>query len=151
MRFLTALLLFTAAALAQDAAGLAEDPTVQAALAAVEANEPHFIDEQIRICEIPAPPFHEEIRAKELERLFKAAGLQDVRIDKAGNVIGVRPGATPHPNLLLEAHLDTVFPEGTNVRVTRDGTVLKGPGIGDDCRGLETMLGVIRALHEAHL
>ena len=149
MRFLTPLLLLITPALAQDAARLPEDPTVKAALAAVEANEPHFIDEQIRICEIPAPPFHEEIRAKELERLFKAAGLQDVRIDKAGNVIGVRPGATPHPNLLLEAHLDTVFPEETNVKVSREGTVLKGPGIGDDCRGLVTMLGVIKALDDA--
>jgi acetylornithine deacetylase/succinyl-diaminopimelate desuccinylase-like protein len=149
MRFLTPLLLLTAPAFAQDAARLAEDPTVKAALAAVEANEPHFIDEQIRICEIPAPPFHEQIRAQELERLFRAAGLEGVRMDKAGNVIGVRPGATPHPNLLLEAHLDTVFPEETNVKVTREGSVLKGPGIGDDCRGLVTMLGVIKALDDA--
>jgi tripeptide aminopeptidase len=149
MRSLATVLLLAAAALAQDVAGLSEDPQVKAALAAAQANEPHFIDEQIRICEIPAPPFHEDIRARELERLFKGAGLQDVRIDKAGNVIGVRPGAAPHPNLLLQAHLDTVFPEGTNVKVTREGTVLKGPGIGDDCRGLAAMLGVIRALDDA--
>jgi tripeptide aminopeptidase len=149
MRFLTLLLLLAAGSFAQDAARLAEDPTVKAAFAAIKENEPHFIDEQIRICEIPAPPFHEDVRAKELERLFKAAGLRDVRIDKAGNVIGVRPGASPHPNLLLQAHLDTVFPEGTNVKVTREGTLLKGPGIGDDCRGLVTMLGVIKALDDA--
>jgi acetylornithine deacetylase/succinyl-diaminopimelate desuccinylase-like protein len=149
MRFFTPLLLLTASALAQDAARLAEDPMVKAALAAVEVNEPRFIEEQIRICEIPAPPFHEDVRAKELERLFKGAGLQDVRIDKAGNVIGVRPGATPHPNLLLQAHLDTVFPEGTSVKVTHEGTALKAPGIGDDCRGLATMLGVIKALDDA--
>lgn len=149
MRSLAAVLLLAAPALAQDAARLSEDPQVKAALAATEANEPHFIDEQIRICEIPAPPFHEDIRARELERLFKAAGLQDVRIDRAGNVIGVRPGAARHPNLLLQAHLDTVFPEGTNVKVTREGTVLKGPGIGDDCRGLAAMLGVIKALDDA--
>jgi tripeptide aminopeptidase len=148
MRFLTPLWFLAAAAFAQDAARLADDPKVKVALDAVQQNEPHFIDEQIRICEIPAPPFHEEVRARELERLFKAAGLQDVRIDKAGNVIGVRPGASPHPNLLLQAHLDTVFPEGTNVKVTREGTILKGPGIGDDCRGLVTMLGVIKALDD---
>ena len=149
MRFVWPLLLLAAPAFAQDAARLAEDPTVKAALAAVKENEPHFIDEQIRLCEIPAPPFHEEVRGKELERLFQAAGLRDVRIDKAGNVIGVRPGASPHPNLLLQAHLDTVFPEGTNVKVTREGTVLKGPGIGDDCRGLATLLGVIKGLGDA--
>jgi tripeptide aminopeptidase len=151
MRFFVPAVIFISALSAQDAARLAEDPAIKSAFAAIEKNEPHFVEEQIRICEIPAPPFHEDVRAKELERLFKAAGLHDVRIDKAGNVIGVRPGAAAHPNLLLQAHLDTVFPEGTNVKVTRDGTILKGPGIGDDCRGLVTMLGVIKALDEAHV
>jgi acetylornithine deacetylase/succinyl-diaminopimelate desuccinylase-like protein len=61
----------------------------------------------------------------------------------------VRPGASAQPNLVFAAHLDTVFPEDTNVKVTREGTVLKGPGIGDDCRGLVVMLGVIKALNEA--
>ncbi len=128
-----------------------EDPTVKAALDAVKRNEPHFIDEQVRICEIPAPPFHEEVRAKELARLFNGLGLQNVHIDKAGNVIGTRPGASPHPNLVFQGHLDTVFPEGTDVKVKRDGTVLKGPGIGDDCRGLVVVLGVIQALNDAHV
>jgi len=149
MRFVFLTAVLSLAANAQDAARLAEDPTVKAALDAVKRNEPHFIDEQIRICEIPAPPFHEEARGKELERLFKQEGLENVRIDKAGNVIGVRPGASPHPNLVFQAHLDTVFPEGTDVKVTRDGTVLKGPGIGDDCRGLVVVLGIIKALNEA--
>ena len=66
-------------------------------------------------------------------------------------MIGVRPGKAAHPNLVFSAHLDTVFPEGTNVKVTREGSVLKGPGIGDDCRGLAVMLAVIRALNEAHV
>jgi len=144
-------LLAASALFAQDAVRLMEDPTIKAALDAVKRNEPHFIDEQIRICEIPAPPFHEEARGRELERLFKGLGLKDVRIDKAGNVIGVRPGASPHPNLVFQGHLDTVFPEGTDVRVKRDGTVLKGPGIGDDCRGLVVVLGVIQALNDAHV
>jgi tripeptide aminopeptidase len=135
--------------LAQDAPALLNTPAIQSAFSAVKRNEPEFINEEARICEIPAPPFKEEVRGKELERLFLKAGLKDVRIDKAGNVIGVRPGASAHPNLVLSAHLDTVFPEGTNVKVTRDGAVLKGPGIGDDCRGLVVMLGVIRALDEA--
>src|SRR5277367_3378169 len=149
MRFLIGIGVMAAAAVAQDAARLAEDPTVKAALEAVKKNEPHFIEEQVRICEIPAPPFKEEVRGKELERLFKQAGLENVRVDKAGNVIGVRPGAAAHPNLVLSAHLDTVFPEGTDVKVKREGNVLKGPGIGDDCRGLVVMLGVIRALDDA--
>jgi acetylornithine deacetylase/succinyl-diaminopimelate desuccinylase-like protein len=136
---------------AQDAMKLAEDPTVKAALDAARRNEAHFIDEQARFCEIAAPPFKEEARGKEFERLFKALGLENVRIDKAGNVIGVRSGAAAHPNLVFAAHLDTVFPPETDVRVTREGTVLKAPGIGDDCRGLAVMLGVIQALKDANV
>ena len=137
-----------ATVMAQDPARLVDDPTVKAALEAVKRNEPHFLDEQVRLCEIPAPPFKEDQRGKELERLFKQAGLRDVHIDKAGNVIGTRAGAAARPNLVFQAHLDTVFPEGTNVKVTREGAIFKGPGIGDDCRGLVTMLGVIQALDE---
>ena len=134
---------------AQEPARLMRDSAVKAALDAARRNEPHFVDEQIRICEIPAPPFHEDTRGRELERLFQQMGLQNVRIDKAGNVIGVRAGAAPHPNLVFQAHLDTVFPPETNVKVTREGDLLKGPGIGDDCRGLAMMLGVIQALNDA--
>lgn len=146
-------LIFLAVSLsfAQDAAKLAEDPPVKAALEAAKRNEAHFIDEQARFCQIPAPPFKEDVRGKEFERLFKNLGLENVRIDKAGNVIGVRPGASAHPNLVFAAHLDTVFPPETDVKVTREGNVLKGPGIGDDCRGLAVMLGVIQALNDAHV
>ncbi len=143
--------LFAASALAQTPAELLNSEPIRAAFAAVERNEPRMIDLQVHICEIPAPPFHEDVRGKELARLFTEAGLHDVRIDKAGNVIGVRPGKAAHPNLVFAAHLDTVFPEGTDVHVTREGTVLKGPGIGDDCRGLVVMLGVIHALNDAHV
>jgi acetylornithine deacetylase/succinyl-diaminopimelate desuccinylase-like protein len=152
MRILWSALLFGAGiAAAQDATKLAEDPTVKAALEAAERNEAHFIEEQIRFCQIAAPPFKEEVRGKEFERLFKNLGLENVRIDQAGNVIGVRPGAAAHPNLVFAAHLDTVFPPETDVKVTREGTVLKGPGIGDDCRGLAVMLGVIQALKDGNV
>jgi tripeptide aminopeptidase len=136
---------------AQSIAALTDQPAVKAALEAARVNEPHFVEEQIRICEIAAPPFKEEARGQEMERLFRQMGLQDVRIDKAGNVIGVRAGAAAHPNLLFEAHLDTVFPEGTDVKVKREGNILRAPGISDDCRGLAMMLGVIQALNEAKL
>jgi acetylornithine deacetylase/succinyl-diaminopimelate desuccinylase-like protein len=144
-------LVFTLALHGQSAAALARDPTVKAALDAAARNEPHFIEEQIRVCEIPAPPFKEEARGRDMERLFKQLGLNDVRIDKAGNVIGVRPGAAAHPNLLFQAHLDTVFPEGTDVKVKRDGDILRAPGIADDCRGLAMMIGVIQALNDGHV
>ena len=126
-------------------------PEVQAAMKTIESSEPRFVDEEVRICEISAPPFHEDKRAAELARLFKEAGLANVRIDHAGNVLGDRPGSQPHPHLVLAAHLDTVFPPETDVHVTRDGNVLKGPGIGDDCRGLAALLSVIHAMNDAKL
>ncbi len=143
--------LLAAAAFAQDPSALMNEPSIRAALAAVKRNEPSVVAQQVKLCEIPAPPFHEEVRGRELKRLFESLGLRDVRTDRAGNVIGVRPGKSAHPNLVFAAHLDTVFPEGTDVKVTVDGDTLKGPGIGDDCRGLALMLGVIRALNEAHV
>ncbi len=134
---------------AQSPETVMQDPVVKAAFRAIEHNEPEMLLEQARICETAAPPFHEEQRGLELKRLFQALQLQDVRIDKAGNVIGRRAGDKPRPNVVLAAHLDTVFPDGTNVKVSHDGSVMKGPGIGDDCRGLTVMLGMIRALKEA--
>ena len=127
---------------------LLTDPTIQAALAAIQRNEPETIDEQVRLTEIPAPPFKETVRGLELKRLFEKLGLKDVRVDKEGNVIGVRTGALPRPNVVVAAHLDTVFPEETDVRVKRQGKLLIGPGIGDNGRGLAVMLSIIRALDE---
>jgi tripeptide aminopeptidase len=143
--------LLAALAVAQSPADLMKEPAVRAALEAARRNEPQTLEQQVHVCEIPAPPFHEEARGKELFRLFESLGLKDIRTDRAGNVIGVRPGKAAHPNLVFSAHLDTVFPEGTDVKVKRDGTVLRAPGIGDDCRGLAVMLSVIRALNEAHV
>jgi tripeptide aminopeptidase len=74
-----------------------------------------------------------------------------VRIDGEGNVLGERRGRAARPHLVFSAHLDTVFPEETNVKVTREGPVLKGPGIGDDCRGLAVLLAVVRALDSANV
>ncbi len=153
MRFPACLLFAMAAAdcLAQNPAALMNDPAIKAALDAAKRNEPRFIEEQVRICEIPAPPFKEDTRGAEFQRIFQSMGLRDVRIDKAGNVIGVRPGKAARPNLVLATHLDTVFPEGTDVKVKREGGLLKAPGISDDTRGLMTMLGVIQALSDARV
>jgi len=145
------LLSLTAAALAQSPADLMNDAQVRAAMDAVKRNEPKTLDLQVQICEIPAPPFHEEKRGAELKRLFEQLRLQNVRVDKAGNVIGVRPGKSAHPNLVFSAHLDTVFPEGTDVKITRNGDLMQGPGIGDDCRGLAVMLAVIKSLDEGRV
>ena len=145
------LLLVCLPAYGQPPAQLLNDAAVRAAMDAAQRNEPETLDLQVRLSEIPAPPFHEEARGREVARVFTALGLRDVRTDSAGNVIGVRPGKSARPNLVFAAHLDTVFPEGTNVKVKREGSLLKGPGIADDSRGLAVMLAVIRALNDARV
>lgn len=153
MRLLPHILLLVAlpcVTLAQ-AARIVSGPPIEAAIAKVRADNEWTLSQQISLCEIPAPPFKEQARAAELKKRFEALGLRNVRIDAEGNVIGERPGDANGPVVLLSAHLDTVFPEGTNVKVARTGTLLKAPGIGDDCRGLAVMLASIRALSSANV
>jgi tripeptide aminopeptidase len=128
---------------------LLQTPAVRAAVELAKSDEMRTIDDQIRICEVEAPPFQEAKRAEFYAGLLREAGVRNVRIDAEGNVIGERPGASARPNVVLSAHLDTVFPRGTNVKVRREGYVLRGPGIGDDCRGLADVLAVARALNKA--
>lgn len=130
---------------------LMSEPSIKKALAAVQQNEPAILEEQARLCAIAAPPFKEQARASAMQQVFSSLGLRNVRIDAIGNVIGERPGQSARPNIVLAAHLDTVFPEGTDVRVTREGAIMRGPGIGDDCRGLAVIVGVARALRDAQV
>jgi acetylornithine deacetylase/succinyl-diaminopimelate desuccinylase-like protein len=128
-----------------------QDAAVKGALDRVKREEPQVIDEQVRLCEIPAPPFKETARADAYKQAFVALGLKNVRIDKVGNVLGERPGLAARPHLVFSAHLDTVFPEGTDVKTSRSGSVIKGPGIGDDCRGLAVILAVVRMMNAAKI
>jgi acetylornithine deacetylase/succinyl-diaminopimelate desuccinylase-like protein len=145
------LLVFAASAAAQTEAGnlgtrLAQEAAIQGALEAVKAAEPQTLEDQIRLCEVEAPPFKETKRGVLFAQMLKEVGLTNIRTDKEGNVLGELAGAQPRPHLLFAAHLDTVFPEGTDVRVKREGTLLRGPGIGDDCRGLAVLLAVARQM-----
>ena len=127
------------------------NPRLRAALDMIKAQEAWTLDQQISICEIAAPPYKEATRAAEFRRRLIALGIANVRIDSVGNVIAERRGTGTGSTVLIEGHLDTVFPEGTNVKVKRNGTVLAGPGIGDDCRGLAVVLSVVRAFQRANL
>jgi len=107
-------------------------------------------DEQARLTEIPAPPFQESERAAAVKVLLSAVGLE-VSIDKTGNVIGLLRGATDKEIVILSAHLDTVFPAGTDVKVHRDKSRMTAPGISDNGAGLAALVAVVRALHEARI
>ena len=115
-------------------------------LEAVEAMDSETLEDQVAICEVPAPPFHETERGLDYAQRFRDLGIPDVRIDSVGNVIAAIAASReePRPRVILSAHLDTVFPPGTDVSVTRDATLLKGPGIIDDCRGLAVVLAVAK-------
>ena len=123
----------------------------QGALRRLDEEYDRFVEELVQLTEIPAPPFGEEVRASTYMAMLRDAGLTNVEMDQIGNVMGLRPGTGEAPLLAVAAHLDTVFPEGTEVEVRREGNRLRAPGIGDDTAGLATLLAVARVLNETDL
>jgi len=125
------------------------------ALAVLDRDHERLVNEIVALTEIPAPPFKEAARAKAYMEMLRASGLTDVEQDEEGNVMGLRRGTAPGRNdaplIAIAAHLDTVFPEGTNITVKREGTRLLAPGVGDDTRGLAVILAMIRAMDEARI
>jgi acetylornithine deacetylase/succinyl-diaminopimelate desuccinylase-like protein len=121
------------------------------AMAVLDRDHDRLVAEIITLTEIPAPPFKEAARAKAYLEMLRASGLTDVEQDAEGNVMGLRRGTGGGPLIVVAAHLDTVFPEGTDVRVRREGTKLSAPGVGDDTRGLAVLLAMIRAMNEARV
>ena len=124
-------------------------PGIEAALERVRELQPWALERLIELTEIPAPPFGEEERAARYAELLRAAGADSVWTDAEGNVLALRRGASGQDTVALGGHLDTVFPEGTDVTVRQRGDTLFAPGIGDDTRGLVDVLTVLRALEEA--
>jgi len=129
---------------------LAENARVRTALDWLERNLSWINDTQVRLTEIPAPPFQEQARAAAVSQVLAEAGLE-VQTDKVGNVIGELRGANENEVVLLSAHLDTVFPAGTNVKVHRDGSRMTAPGISDNGTGLAALVAIARAIQSAHL
>ena len=124
------------------------NPKVTKTLEDIKADDERTLAEQKRITEIPAPPYKEKARAEYYLKRFQELGLKDASIDGEGNVIGLRKGSGGgRPKLVVSAHLDTVFPEGTDVSVKeKDGAIL-APGIGDDSRGLAALLSLLKSIN----
>jgi acetylornithine deacetylase/succinyl-diaminopimelate desuccinylase-like protein len=129
---------------------ISRDPRAARALEWLTQNTDWINSEQARITAIPAPPFRESERGAYLQKLLASYGLR-VLTDRTGNVIGELPGSQENEIVVLGAHLDTVFPAGTDVRVRKEGTRMLAPGISDNGTGLATLLGVARAFREAQL
>lgn len=123
-------------------------PVYAKAVAALDAGHDRWVQNIITLTEIPSPPFKEAVRARAYRDLFAASGLTDVEIDEEGNVLGLRKGGGDGL-IVVSAHMDTVFPEGTPVKVRREGDKLFAPGVGDDTTGLATQLAIIEAMNTA--
>jgi tripeptide aminopeptidase len=149
LKLLPVALLLVAAPLAAQSPMPTTNPRVRAALDLIKADNAWTIQQQIELTQIPSPPFKESVRGADFKRRLEALGLKNVRIDSVGNVIAERRGVGSGPTVVIAGHLDTVFPEGTNVTVKHAGDTLRAPGIGDDDRGLAVVLAVVRAFEKS--
>ena len=130
---------------------LANKPVIQSAFKIITDLEPQTKKDHITLTEIAAPPFKEQKRAEKFREMLQAAGVDKIWIDKAGNVIALKKGRSGKKTIVIEGHLDTVFPEGTDVTVKQRGDTLYAPGIGDDTRGLVAVLTILRAMQKAKI
>lgn len=129
---------------------IAEDPRVARGLDWIQKNPDWVTAEQIRINEIPAPEFSEQRRGEYLSRIFELSGLR-VHTDETGNVVAERPGTDSNHVVLIAAHLDTVFPADTDVKVRREGDRLAAPGISDNGAGLAAVAALARAFSDSRV
>lgn len=128
---------------------IADNPAVREAFRRIEALDAWGMERLLELTQIPAPPFGEEARAARYAELLREAGADSVWTDAEGNVLALRRGRRGERTVALGGHLDTVFPEGTDVTVRQVGDTLFAPGIGDDTRGLVVVLTALRAMEEA--
>jgi len=122
---------------------------VKKALQSIIDMEKETMSNHVILTEIPAPPYKETARGIKFAEMLKAAGVDSIWTDTAGNVIGLRKGKTGKKKVVLEGHLDTVFPEGTDTKVTFKGDTLYAPGVSDDTRGLAALLTVVKSMKQS--
>jgi len=135
---------------AQQIARLAELRPVHEAFAWFRSHARELEDLQLQVTSIAAPPWGEAERCAWLRERFGELALSEVQQDSLGNVFGIRRGSDPSaPYIALSAHLDTVFPAGTEIAVRRDGDKLYGPGVSDNSSGIIALVAVAAALHSA--
>jgi tripeptide aminopeptidase len=125
---------------------LLERPDVRKAMQSVDSRSTAIVDEWITLVETPAPSKKEQARARYIKAEMEKLGLAEIKVDELSNVSGVRKGSGGGPTVVFCAHMDTVFPEGTDVKVKREGDILRAPGVGDDTSNLMALLEMFRAL-----
>lgn len=131
---------------------LAKSKQVAAAFEFIKGQKEETTEDLITLTEVLAPPFMETERGKVFAGMLKEAGVDSIWTDKVGNVIGLRKGTSGESGYVgVDAHLDVVFPEGTDVTVQKVGDTLKAPGIGDDTRGLAMLISMLKAMNKANI
>jgi len=130
---------------------IASDKKVLMAFGIIQQLEPTTMKELVELTEIPAPPFMEQLRAERFRQMLQNAGIDSIRIDEAGNILALRKGTGNGKTVLIEGHLDTVFPSDTDVKVKMKGDTLFAPGIADDTRALSVVLTVVKAMNQAKI
>ena len=130
---------------------LVSDARIQAALHIIESREDAIVNEWIHLTEIPAPSGKEQDRARYIRRELEKLKLQNIQIDETGNLSGVRKGSGNGPVIVFCAHMDTVFPASSAIKVKRDGKQLRAPGVGDDTGNLAAILELFRTLDKAQI
>ncbi len=132
-------------------AKLMKNKNVIKAMDLIKEQDDKTMADLVMLTEIEAPPFKEDNRALKFKEMLEEAGADSVWIDEEGNAIGLRKGTKREKVVALDAHLDTVFPEGTDVKVRNTGDTLRAPGIGDDTRGLAMVIAVLRAMEDLNI
>lgn len=131
---------------------MAKKKQVKKAFELIKAQKDQTTEDLIVLTEVLAPPFMEDERGKVFTKMLKEAGVDSIWTDKVGNVIGLRKGTSGQSGYVgVDAHLDVVFPEGTDVTVKKVGDTLKAPGIGDDTRGLAMLISMLKAMNKADI
>jgi tripeptide aminopeptidase len=139
-----------APSLQQEVARLAASPEVRSAYNWFRTQEPQFLQWQMEMARIGAPPFGESARAAWLQERFREIGLDDVRIDDVGNVFGTHPGFGRR-YVALSAHIDTVFPANTPLNIRQQGSRIYGPGVSDNGAGVVAMLAIAALLRSVRI
>ena len=128
-----------------------ENEKIKQALEYIKEEDPATTQDTLNMCQIPAPSYKEEKKAEYIRERFQEIGLRDVRIDAVGNVLGIWPGTGEGPSVMLAAHTDTVFPEGTDLTIRKEGNRYYCPGINDDTHAVAEMIAVAKAMIHADL
>ena len=128
---------------------LTASEAVKKALDFMVEDQYNVIDKQCELTLIPAPTGSEAAKAARMLEMFKEEGLEDCHIDEFGNCVGIRKGIGGGKNVIIEGHMDTVFPMDTKLEIIKEDGWIKCPGIVDDTRGCAVVIGVVRALNAA--